>query len=476
MCGIFGAASRYLATNERKIFAELGMVSVLRGADSTGVFALGGKEHKRPKLAFVKYATDPFNFFSSKQADDVINPPGNNEVRVLVGHNRLATVGVVNHQNAHPFNFTKVIGVHNGGVTKNWTNKSKEFDTDSETLYAQINERGITEVVKELGDGYTNAYALVYYDKEQRTLNMIRNTQRPLAIADCGGTIYWASEPDMLSWVVRRNSVSPTEIYMLKPFHLYTWRVGEGFNTKPTIADLTPVRPVYPSHNNYWQGARRPIIGGRSTTREPADTHDKYPKPGEVRVYDLEKKNWKTINWKFPKQAPVWDVLESELPLADGGASSGSAHSDCKPGSACSAGRNQVDDLCDDCSHKLVCTDRGCVRSHVDTRPAHELDAEERELARARYAPDPDEDEETLGDDELVEDLYKNIVTVKELREILKPGCGHCGTVYSPEDILQADGTIEGVIGSKNDRGGVDYTCEACHDIEIFGANHRRYH
>lgn len=155
----------------------------------------------------VKIAGDPFQLFETNKCKNIFKRTNT----CLLGHNRYATVGKVNRQNAHPFQFSKVIGVHNGTLKNKWSlDKANEFDTDSEALYYNINEKGVDDIIPKI-DG---AYALVWYNIEKHSINFLRNTERPLysTFSKDKKMLFWASEPWMLTGALTRENIEYDKI------------------------------------------------------------------------------------------------------------------------------------------------------------------------------------------------------------------------------------------------------------------------
>ena len=104
MCGLVGIASTVLNVNDKKCFSQLLEVDAVRGHHSTGIFGVG-----KGYSDMYKRALNSQDFLQLKRADDIIN---HTKVNVLVGHNRWATKGAVNHRNAHPFKHGNITLVH----------------------------------------------------------------------------------------------------------------------------------------------------------------------------------------------------------------------------------------------------------------------------------------------------------------------------------------------------------------------------
>ena len=201
MCGIVGVASNGPMTVQMKdFFQSLLFHDVVRGHHATGVAAIDTLDRS---LAVVKKAVPAADFLSLKEVDDDLFAHKHN-FNIYIGHNRWATSGAKDDdKNAHPFIHGDIVGVHNGSLrNQSLLDDHKNFVVDSDNLYYQLNKTGLTDTLSKT-DG---AFALVWYDKSDNTLNFIRNDERPLCVAKLSnGCWVWASERGMLQWLVNRH-------------------------------------------------------------------------------------------------------------------------------------------------------------------------------------------------------------------------------------------------------------------------------
>lgn len=255
MCGIIGvmAHNGQLPMNYQKAIKELLWADTVRGEDSTGILSLVGKK----KLMLYKEPIDGYNFTFSEGFRNVIYKHMNNH-KFILGHNRAATIGAVTKDSAHPFQFSGLVGVHNGTISSfgRWQNKEADmhqYEVDSQQLYFLINKHGVDEVLKEV----YGSYALVFYDRKHKTLNFVRNADRPLWFCKTErNALFWASERDMLEWVLKRNNITNRTFEMLPTHTLWSFKIND--TTKKTERQDVGRRPAitYSTGQHYPSGNR----------------------------------------------------------------------------------------------------------------------------------------------------------------------------------------------------------------------------
>lgn len=207
VCGIVGICGKIYA-KEENIFKVLLCLDTIRGPDSTGVLAVSENSVYE---TFKKVGT-PWNCFGEKKFDNIFKFTN----VLLLGHNRMATVGHVTDKNAHPFDVGDIIGVHNGTIRSEFKLEDHQFfDVDSETVLHNFAKNGVGETCKIL-DG---AYAIVFYDKRDHTLHMLRNKERPLyyVYSKDMKTLLWASESWMLTIACAKYDLEIGTITELPP-------------------------------------------------------------------------------------------------------------------------------------------------------------------------------------------------------------------------------------------------------------------
>jgi len=247
MCGHVGVAGKLEHKDEATV-KRLLLFDYFRGPDSTGLAAVSG-DAKTAKV--VKMASHPIDLFDSKKFVDALSGWNSS---VFLGHNRLATKGVVNGINAHPYHYGDIIGAHNGTLTQgSWDAlnalNGEKSDVDSQAIFMAIDKYGIEEVVPLL----QGAWALVWFDMAAKTLNFIKNKERPLwyAYDKEFKRVFWSSEWQAMEAAISMSSVG-YELYHNDDGHrffsfkddwLYTFEIeklreGSENRPKPRVSEL----------------------------------------------------------------------------------------------------------------------------------------------------------------------------------------------------------------------------------------------
>lgn len=235
MCGICAVLSNNIVSKELDFFKKLFIISSLRGLDSAGTLFIrereSGKKKKTKTLVYtvLKDNTNCINFMETHQPFEGFYKDGDR--KLLLGHCRSATIGNIIKANAHPFMTKNVIGVHNGTMRS----RNPKDETDSEHFYKDVSDNGIEAAIKKLSR-YQDAYALVYFDLEDCSINVLRNKDRPLSFAYSKtlDTLFMASEHIFLHFLLVREGMSKDfKIEEYEPNILYTYH-RETINGKIT--------------------------------------------------------------------------------------------------------------------------------------------------------------------------------------------------------------------------------------------------
>lgn len=304
MCGLYGAAGDLLPVTER-VLRILAVLDSLRGEDSTGVAFI----HKfYDTTAVIKEVGNPFNLLETGKYE----AQWKKQHRAIIGHNRFATQGAVNKQNAHPFVFDTLIGVHNGTLSSKYRLPDHmDFKVDSQALYNAIEQDGVKRAIAPLG-AHGNAWSLVWWDMVDSTLNFLRNKERPMYMvrSEDGKQLYWASENWMLSVALNRCGVKHGEIFSTEEDMHYSVHIdNKGVMHKPRLevvkADEVAIY-VPPKHVNMRKAGEttNSVVPFPTTAKETVKTAIQ-----ELKALDAPDKGTEVKKQEVPAKQ---DVLASD--------------------------------------------------------------------------------------------------------------------------------------------------------------------
>jgi hypothetical protein len=251
MCGIVGVISKSpqgLYKTHADTFYQLLWADQLRGTDGTGMFF----NLKDQKVHMLKQPGGAVNLFTQKGYDKAIAATikdGN----FLIGHNRAATKGKKIWQDTHPFIEKHICLIHNGTLLqhKNLANA----DVDSQAIAIHMAEHGTEKTLENI----EGAFALVWADMEEGTLNLARNRERPLHLIET--TFFWivSSEKGLGEWIAERNNHRIEKTIMLTPGKVYSFDIKGNNYEKYTVKDVK-IRGTFmttTSQNYYHHGAAK---------------------------------------------------------------------------------------------------------------------------------------------------------------------------------------------------------------------------
>ena len=330
MCGQGGVAGTVTVLAEQEFQKNL-IYNSTRGVDSTGAASVKRDNEKdgKPLVFVAKEIGNPYNLFDvrrNKETDfgDIM---AQNQ-RALLGHCRAKTIGGASRKNAHPFYINDIVGTHNGTLTP-WTQKKLSgydtMDTDSEAIFNEIDQFGIAETVKKFGEA-DDAYALVWYDLKDNTINMLRNTKRPLwyGFSKDYGMIFWSSLRGHLIATMEAIPHDDKYLFELPVDDHYSWEIpktGQPFGKAHVVKRGQVIVPFVFKGQNYGQNKWK--TGGTGTASDNDDygmsytnDYERYDKTIKMyRRYSHQKKADEfSLTWEGPFHPSIqacWDSMSA---------------------------------------------------------------------------------------------------------------------------------------------------------------------
>lgn len=290
MCGIVGFITVDAKVGEAdrgKFLRQSLIIDTLRGDDSTGVFAVGHDPlYEDGSAYYCKNTMTGAEFVDSKEYWE--NMYDTSEYRCVVGHNRAATVGKVDSANAHPFQVGAITIVHNGTLTSanvlpTPMSSLDGVTVDSHAIAHNLNLHSVEDVVENL----YGAFALVWHDARDDSINVVRNTKRPLhfALGQSGKTLFFMSEGEMLHLLDKRIRLGLKQIFYPDEGQWLKWKKDSPLEL-PEVKKLDMYEdkwPVTTYNNGYVSNGRY----GSYTWEDDDDDEYTYPKGTAHHVSDL---------------------------------------------------------------------------------------------------------------------------------------------------------------------------------------------
>lgn len=286
MCGLFGSVSSLLDSEDIESVKLLGIMSQLRGEDSTGICTVFNKKKKKIKWAVHKELGDSTQFFKKEQVRTILRKPNTS---IVMGHTRYTTSGAVNLHNAHPISEKHITGCHNGVISKlDPKAEDREHTSDSRELFKILADKGLEEAIEVAKYG---SMALTWIDKQARTFNLFTNEGRDLYLTnDKNHTTYlYASEKRFLDFTLDRQRLKDwAEPYKVEEFVLYSWHIG---STKLTVKKLE--KPVVRYTPYVYRSTSYPL-----TDLYPWRNEQEEQQRWENRIQKCDDYSWCNICWE----------------------------------------------------------------------------------------------------------------------------------------------------------------------------------
>jgi hypothetical protein len=275
------------AEKYRRVFESLWVLNLLRGMDGSGMYAVPRKEQE--SVRFAKYPYPVPMVLGTKPVNSILTQVEN--FWALVGHTRLATRGNPSLANTHPFNNKHITLVHNGLVVGgNGLLGSLDFECDSEWACNLLANHDADHVISRL----TGAFTLVWHDKNEDAIKVVRNKERPLHWAQTvDGVTLFASEWPMLQFVRDRfdlkfqNAEKWGGIFEIAEYDLTSFSSDGEVNIK-NIKKVVEYPPRNPPWTGSHGGKKSYSAHGWNKAQETDTIH-----AGKVAIPYLEKVNIK---------------------------------------------------------------------------------------------------------------------------------------------------------------------------------------
>lgn len=305
MCGIVGFLNGSISNQdykqERSLFENLLYADAVRGWDSTGIMYVKGAQAE-----VYKKAMPASDFLDLKTTSKILT--GIDGYSYIIGHNRWATAGAVTNANAHPFQVGPITLVHNGTLKGHRALPGcNGIDVDSLAITKCIADMG----VEKAAPLFNGAFALVWHDSRNDTINLLRNEERPLYFGfvrpreTAPYDVVIASEYQMIYWIAERNGYKVKDVRLVSPGKLLV------FNKK----DL----------GKYEVKEQQPYVAPKSPEPQKwnSEVVNKFLKPGNLEVGQVLKLKFEDFityqkdgNWGYFSEYYVYNGQPYEVKLS----------------------------------------------------------------------------------------------------------------------------------------------------------------
>ena len=259
MCGLAGVMSRNLDMTQLSKFKDIYTIAQIRGDTGAGVAVVPLQTGNSIRHVGIRRTTwSSGHLVTTSDFFDAVKKP----CSIVVGHARAPTRGGSDIKNVHPHRHGDIILVHNGTMTTvdRVPVTVGQKHTDSAMIAECISEKGPHHFV----ENSIGAYALVWIDLKNQTLNFLRNSERTLwlgmekdsAVSGKLAAVWWASEMPMMMYPLSRYSGYVKERFDYKALptnEWWSWPLNvEHVIVEPTVEKCE--KKLYAVGQNYGHG------------------------------------------------------------------------------------------------------------------------------------------------------------------------------------------------------------------------------
>lgn len=307
MCGLVGMIVKNVngaISSDADIVEQLLYIDALRGEDSTGVCLF----ENDGDIRVIKEA-QPADYFLRSKEWLSLRTAFVTRGKAILGHNRKATVGKTNDDNAHPFVIEdRYVFMHNGTLHSHKHLADVEIDSHALGIHLTKCEGDPKKIEEALSTVY-GAYACVWIDQKKEHIYLLKNKERPLFLAETSSGLIYASEPMFIYAAALRNKLKVEKCTEIENDTLYTIDVSKYGHSmtedKLTVKKSTPLT----TKQHGGSGANTGIAGSFLTSGN-------FPKGGKLSKNEFKRFQKHAVGKRFW----FWldDYVERNYPNDDG--------------------------------------------------------------------------------------------------------------------------------------------------------------
>jgi len=245
MCGILATYAAKNAVKTGRVIARALLIdNQERGTDSTGICypERGGLKMVKATIPAVEFTMKKSSVISSIQS------------RVILGHTRLGTTGIISERNAHPFVYENMALIHNGMIS-NHVSLAKElsfnnYEVDSEILLPIFRRRLWKKLGKVSGQAaviaYDNENGLLYFFRHNNPLYIVKN-ENGVFLSSRATQLYiqTGTQPEPVKEDIVYSVDNALNVKQVKKIHFTSYDITELYSSPYGTWDDAPAKTDY---------------------------------------------------------------------------------------------------------------------------------------------------------------------------------------------------------------------------------------